>query len=87
MCCDQCRYLNKTRPRPYPAATQPWGNEWHTSASTPDGWKRCTCRRTATATELDAIIPIADAEWAEQEVRRADSQPGAGALGGWRTGR
>jgi len=27
-------------------------------------------------TELGANVSIADAEWAEQEARRADSQPG-----------
>ena len=42
------------------------------------------------STELGASILIADAEWAEQEARRADSQPDwcSGRMGrGMRTGR
>jgi len=39
-------------------------------------------------TELGARTSIADAEWAEQEARKADSQPGVvSALDGWIAGR
>ena len=55
---------------------QLWGNGWSTSASTPDGWKRYSCRRTGQRNSAPTCISIADAEWAEQEARRTDSQPG-----------
>jgi len=36
---------------------------------TPDGWKRYTCRRTGQRNSAPASISVADAEWAEQELR------------------
>jgi len=67
---------DQARPSPSQAAIQPWDNVWPPSASTPTGERDIFLPEDG-PTELGSNISIADAEWADQGARRADSgQPG-----------